>query len=348
MNFLLKFIKNIIVKTYSYLIILNLYFLHRFYKRLYHNHSLGFGDSLAYLVSHYTTIKKDKKGLILDYGFITKQSIDFFFEKKKKIKLLFYIFKFLPHYNIISEFKKNNNFKPVINDKIKNYPHFKNKDSIKNLFVAKLNRSKNLNKFKNLKLFNKKYICISIKSYKIKDYFIGAGQRATYNLDTINKVIDYLITKGFDICILGLNSDHAVKEQKKKFKKNKKVKFLIDHFPDYNFDIQLFVALNSEGYLGSAGGISNLFYWLQKKNIFINCYNGNGILLNPKDPEQDKKFNKYLFKKVKINNKHQDLSIEIIKKVLNNYYEASKFDVKENSLEEIRLAIDEYIKKKFW
>ena len=70
-------------------------------------------------------------------------------------------------------------------------------------------------------------------------------------------------------------------------------------------------------------------------------------MLNPREPEQDRKFNKYLFKKVKINNKYQDLSFELIKKVLNNN-ETSKFDIKENSFEEIRLLVDEYINKKFW
>ena len=346
MDLFLKFIKNIIVKTYSYLIILNLYFLHKFYKRLYHNPSLGFGDSLAYLISHYTLIKKDKKGLILDFGFVTKQSIDFFFEKKKKIKLWFYIFKFLPHYNIISEFKKNNNFKPILSDKINNYAHFKNKDSIKNLFIAKLNRSKKLNKIKNLKLFNKKYICISIKSYKNKDYFIGAGQRATYNLDTINKVVDYLITKGFDICILGLNSDYAVKEQKKKFKKNKNVKFLIDYFPDYNFDCQIYLALNSSGFMGSPAGTSQIYYLLQKKSIFINCISGNH-LLNPEDPDQEEKFSKCLFKKVKIQNKYENVKLNFLEKISNEENKVN-FEIIENSFDEIKLSIDEYIKKEYW
>ena len=119
-----------LVKSYSYLIILNLFFLHRFYKRLYHNSSLGFGDSLAYIISHYILIKKDKDALVLDFGFITNTSIDFFFEKKKKIKLFFYIFKFLPHYNIASEFKKNKNFKLILSKKAKISSKFKNKDSI--------------------------------------------------------------------------------------------------------------------------------------------------------------------------------------------------------------------------
>ena len=135
--------------------------------------------------------------------------------------------------------------------------------------------------------------------------------------------------------------------KKKKFVNNENVKFLIDYSKDYSFDLQLFAALNSKGYLGAAGGISNLYYWLHKKNIFINCHTGNDIMLNPREPEQDRKFNKYLFKKVKINNKYQDLSFELIKKVLNNN-ETSKFDIKENSFEEIRLLVDEYINKKFW
>ena len=84
MNFFLKIIKNMLVKSYSYLIILNLFFLHRFYKRLYHNSSLGFGDSLAYIISHYILIKKDKDALVLDFGFITNTSIDFFSKKRKK------------------------------------------------------------------------------------------------------------------------------------------------------------------------------------------------------------------------------------------------------------------------
>jgi len=70
-------------------------------------------------------------------------------------------------------------------------------------------------------------------------------------------------------------------------------------------------------------------------------------LLNPKEPEQDRKFNIYLFKKIKINNKYQDLSFELVKKISNNY-ETIKFDIKENSFEEIKLSIDEYINKNFW
>ena len=194
---------------------------------------------------------------------------------------------------------------------------------------------------------NRKYICLSIKSYKNKDHFLNAGSRATFELKTIDKIIEYLISKDFDICILGLNSDYAIQQQKKKFAKNENIKFLVDFTKDYSFDIQLFVALNSKGYLGSAGGISNLYYWLQKKNIFINCYSGKDIMLNPRDPEQDKKFNRYLFKQIKINNKYQDLSFEIINKVLENPIN-TQFEVKENSFEEIRLSIDEYINKKFW
>ena len=335
-----------LVKSYSYLIILNLFFLHRFYKRLYHNSSLGFGDSLAYIISHYILIKKDKDALVLDFGFITNTSIDFFFEKKKKIKLFFYIFKFLPHYNIASEFKKNKNFKLILSKKAKISSKFKNKDSIKNLFIAKLNRSKKINELKNSKLFNKKYICISIKSYKIRDYFFGSGPRATYDLDTINKVIEYLIIKGFDILILGLNSDYAVIEQKKKFRENKNVKFLIDQFPDYNFDCQVYFALNSSGFLGSAAGISQMYYLLQKKSIFINCVSKNH-LLNPEDPDQEKKYNKYLFKKVKIKNTYEIVKLDFLQKASS---EKSKinFEIVENSFDEIKSLIDEYMNRNYW
>ena len=135
---------------------------------------------------------------------------------------------------------------------------------------------------------------------------------------------------------------------KKKFRVNKNVKFLIDQFPDYSFDCQVYFALNCTGFLGSPAGVNQLYYFLQKKNIFVNCVSDKFTYLNPEDINQDNTYNKYLFKKLKFEKEYLKFDSKTLNHVMSNDLKMKNLHVLENSFSEIKATIDDYLKKGFW
>ena len=317
---------------YANLIALNLYILKKRGIKLFYNHSIGFGDSFSFYVSQYLNIYKNKV-YVFNFGYLTDQTIRYLFDNKKIIKSFFYIYKIFPHYRILFYLRKNINFAPTFKKNssiIKTY-QLKNTDFIKNLLIDKLMTQSP--SFDIKKIFTKKYICISIKHYsKDKNSIItGSKDRSTSDLTPVIKTILYLISKNIQIFILGLNNDKSVSEFKKIFKKNNNVKFFNDISEKYSFTDQVYIAKNSIGLLGSAGGIFHLYYFLQKKSLLINVPFNKSIFLYPQNSKHEKKYNKYLFKKIFMNSKVQILS-DKIKKTLSPY---SKFEIIENSSRDI-------------
>lgn len=310
-------IRNFLIDRFSFiyanLIAINLYILNKLKIKIYYNHSIGFGDSFLFYISQYSNIIK-KGGYVFNFGYLTDQTIKYLFDKKKVIRSFFYIPKIFPHYKILFYLRKNNNFSPTFKKKeqiTKTY-QFKNTDYIKNLLITKLTNQKP--SFNIEKIFKKKFISISIKHYnEDKNYLIGSGPRATANLKPIIKTLLYFVSMNFQICILGLKNEKSFIELKKKFKKNSNIKFLADISEKYSFTDQLYIAKNSIGFLGSAGGVFSLYYLLQKKCVLINAPIGKELFAYPQNHKHEKKYNRFLFKKIYMNSKTKILSIKIVK-----------------------------------
>lgn len=332
--------------SYAKLISLNLYILNKIYKNLCYNHSLGFGDSFCYYIAYYNKIKK--AGYVIDFSYLTSDLTNFFFEKNKIKKIFFFIFKFFPHYNIRGYLIKSKNFKPnFFNEEFKNQlvnttylPQ--NKDSIKNLIIAKFNKNYDKN-FNAIEIFGKNYFCISIKTMPRNDFKDLTILRATNKLDVIISVIKYLIKNNYKICILGESNELSVIKLKKILSKvnSENIKFLADYSKNYSFVNQVDTCLNSLGYVGSASGISVIFYYLQKKSVLLNSvfksYIHNNYI------EHEIKFNKYLDKKIKINNSMHVLTLNNYKSVTDFYYDDV---IIENSFAEILYQINNFLLNK--
>ena len=332
--------------SYAKLISLNLYILNKIYKNLCYNPSVVFGDSFCYYIAYYNKIKK--AGYVIDFSYLTSDLTNFFFEKKKIKKIFFFIFKFFPHYNIRRYLIKSKNFKPnFFNEEFKNQLYYnmylpQNKDSIKNLIITKFNKNYDKN-FNAKEIFGKNYFCISIKSMSKNDFKDPTVLRATNKLDVTAGVINFLIKKNYKICILGKNNEPSIVKFKKIFSgvNPEDIKFLADYSKNYSFSNQADTCLNSLGYIGSPSGISVLFYYLQKKSILLNTFFSSYI--NDIFAKHEIKFNKYLYKKIKINNTTQVLTLNNYKSVKDLYYDDV---IIENSFEEILYEINNFLLNK--
>lgn len=332
--------------SYAKLISLNLCILNKIYKNLCYNHSLGFGDSFCYYITYYTKIKK--ASYVIDFSYLTSDLTNFFFEKNKIKKIFFFIFKFFPHYNIRRYLIKSKNFKPNFFNKefkkqlVNNTYLPQNKDSIKNLIIAKFNKGYDKN-FNAKEIFGKNYFCIGIKTLPRNDFEDLTILRATNKLDVIISVINYLTKNNYKICILGQNNELSVIKLKKILSKvnSENIKFLADYSKNYSFVNQVDTCLNSLGYIGSPSGISVIFYYLQKKSVLLNSvfksYIHNNYI------EHEIKFNKYLDKKIKINNSMHVLTLNNYKSVTDFYYDDV---IIENSFAEILYQINNFLLNK--
>jgi hypothetical protein len=328
-------LKIIIIKIYSKLIILNLWFLNsKKNARYFYNHSLGFGDSFDYYLNNYYIISKNKKNLPLSFGNFHQEIINFFFKNYKKF--FFQITKFMPYYGIINEVKKSKYFNPKIS-----YNLDKNglmKDEFlgrKNLYSKKI-IIKKLNEYKFSKpikdLCNKKYVCLFVKFYNnnINDISNGSVIRQTTNFKKIFQIVDFLKEKKIYTIVIGDKLDKGTVILKKKIKQ---ADFLLDY--KIKFYDQIYVANNSLGYIGNSGGILYPYFYLGKK---ILCFDTFEIPTCKVSKNFKNLMN--LYKKIVINNsikrlthKHLNLSKEI------------KYQIKENSFSEIKLAINNFLLK---
>lgn len=338
-----NFIKLLVIKFYAKLIIINLYFLNKSKKKIFHNHAAGFGDTYVYYISKYKDISK-KNSYVLNLGYITNISSKFFFNKKKIINLIFYIYKFLPYYGIISEVRKSLEFKTKYynNEKETNeyFKTFQIKNTInkKKIIVDKL-KNHIINKELKEKL-NAKYFCMYIKqNNNDKNDLSFTSTRQTANSKKVKKLIFYLIKKKFKVLLLGENNKKREKflfyiknsYLNKEFKNN--IIFLCDLSKDYSFQDQVYSILHSQGFIGNSSGVSSLPYFLRKKTLLFDLSDNKLSRLYSHNRFYDNKWNRYIFKKIKIGKKIVNLNQSHI----NNYiYKNKRYDIKESSFFEIK------------
>jgi hypothetical protein len=329
-------LKYIIVKIYSKFIIFNLLFLHRNKKiKYFYNHSLGFGDSFDYYLDNYYKIVNNKKNLPLSFGSFNQETINFLFNKYKK--LFFSIPKFLPYYSIISEVRKSIYFQPVIKYKLDDNNLMKNEfmaitnANSRNIIIEKLNHYKVDETIKDL--CNKKYVCLFVKHYNnnMNDISDGATIRQTTNFKKIFQIVEFLKKKNIYIIVIGDKFDKGTLILKKYI--NKKADFLIDY--KINFYDQIFVANNSIGYIGSSSGAYYPYFYLKKKILCFDTWEIPTCQIS-------KNFKNLLnlYKNITINTYTTRLSYKHL-----NLSSEYKYRIKETSLFQIKFAINNFLLK---
>jgi len=314
---------------YSRFIILNLFLLGLTNKKFYYNHSLGFGDSICYYLHYYNEIRSSRQNIPLAFGSFHEKIVSFFFSKYKKI--FFKIFAFMPYYRIIKYLTGSTSyFKPIFNYKI----------GINGLMEDDLLLSKNYDKiFKNIlakkkisnkvkKLTKKKYICFFIKNYNnnINDLSSNPVCRQTTNFEKIKKILLYLISKNFNVLILGNSKDKGTLAIKKKHKNMEKLYFLENY--KINFDEQIYISNKSSGFIGNQAGLIIPFILLKKKTLVF-----DGCATPYIKKHTNLKHVHYIFKKIVINKKKFQLHSKF-----ENY--KKKYSIIENNYREIKKKIN--------
>ena len=320
---------NIISYLYSRLIHFNLMLINLSNNNFYYNHSLGFGDSICYYLHYYKKIKSSKKNIPLTFGCFHEEIVKFFFSKYKI--LFFKIYSFMPYYRICKYLIKSSSYRPIINYKI---------DHINDLLKDELLLTKSYNSiFKKIlrkrtvpihikKLAKKKYICFFVKNYNndINDISSNPVSRQTTDFNKIDKIFLYLISKNFNIFILGDYKDKGTSILKKKYYNEKNVFFTADL--RINVTEQIYINSKSQGFIGNQAGLIIPFILLKKKTLVFDSLFTPSIKNN-----SNLKHLTYMFKKIIINKK---------KYRFGHKYAFSKknYTIVENNFEEIKKKIN--------
>jgi hypothetical protein len=305
-KFMKRFLKFIIYSLYSKIILSELKLRDLLFQKeeLIYSSSFGFGDFIVFCANLINKLNNKKK--ILCYSINQLEVASFFFNKNKINKTVLKLPKYLNETYLGNNFlEKSKYFRPRF---IKNYLAKKNvglsdvfygNKTIIKYIKNKLQKNK-INK--NLKdIFKKKTISIFIKHYSDKIEFSNYGRRQTADLLKIYKIINFLINKNFNVLILGTKFDKFTNLCKLNYKKNiKNIFFLNEISKNYSVQDQVFVALNSEGYIGSCSGANCFFHLLNKNIINIDC-------TYVKTHKMFKKNTRWLYKKIKILNKFKKL-----------------------------------------
>jgi putative transposon-encoded protein len=328
-------LKNLVIKIYSRLIILNLRILNSNKNiKYFYNHSLGFGDSFDYYLSNYYIISKNKYNLALSFGSFHQEIINFFFKNYQNI--FFKITKFMPYYGIVNEVRKSKYFKPKISYNLDSNGLMKDEFLGRKNFYSKKIIIKKLNEYKISKpikdLCNKKYVCLFLKYYNdnINDISNGSVIRQTTNFKKIYQIVNFLKTKKIYTIIIGSKLDKGTVILKKKIKQ-------ADFLLDYKIKLydQIYVANNSLGYIGNSGGILIPYFYLGKK---ILCYDTFEIPASKLSKNFKNLINFY--KKIVIGNSVKRLSYRHL-----GLSKDTKYRIKETNFSEIKLAINNFLLK---
>lgn len=149
-----KILKEIIIKFYSSLILLNILAIKRIskYKLLYCD--LAFGDSFAYYILNYKKIS-NKRYKVLTFSHLDHNNASFLFGNSKIIKNFFFIPKIFPIYGIITYLRSKKIFGSD-NYKFHKYKiKEENKKIIENKLFQNINLvSKDLYSLKKKKIFS--------------------------------------------------------------------------------------------------------------------------------------------------------------------------------------------------
>ena len=129
--------------------------------------------------------------------------------------------------------------------------------------------------------------------------------------------------------VLGTNNDKSINIFKtfvKQKKLDKYVLFIKDISPNNCLKDQIFLALNSIGYIGSTSGPASLFYFLRKKMLILNCLKEPAIS-HCQNKKNERKFVRYLYKYM-IWNKKKYIQVNNPMNCKSNIYEASFLEIK--------------------
>jgi hypothetical protein len=258
----LNLFKQIIIKFYSSLILLNILVIKKVskYKLLYSD--LGFGDSFAYYVFFY------KKITNINYKILTFSHLDhnnacFLFENSKIIKNFFFIPKIFPIYGIILYLRNKKIFGRV------NYKFYKYKinEKHKKIVENKLFQNIHLVSKDLVSLKRKKYFLFFIKYYNnnIND-LSGSCERQSNDFDKIKKILHFFKNKKINIIVLGNSKDKSIPILRNivNVQKLYNVKFIKDN--SYSIINQLFIHYYSQGGIGSDSG-AFIYSWFFKKRV---------------------------------------------------------------------------------
>jgi len=325
----LFYMLNIISYLYSRLINFNLILINLSNNNFYYNHSLGFGDSICYYLHYYKKIKSSKKNIPLTFGGFHEEIVKFFFSKYKII--FFKIYSFMPYYRICKYLVNSSSYRPIINYKI-DYMNGLPKDEFLlprsyNLIFKKI-LSKKIVSSQIKELTKKKYICFFVKNYNndINDISSHSVSRQTTNFNKIDEIFLYLISKNFNIFVLGDYKDKGTVILKKKYHNEKNVFFTADL--RINVTEQIYISSKSQGFIGNQAGLIVLFILLKKKTLVFDSFFTPSIESN-----SNLKHLTYIFKKIIINKKkcrfgHQHV---LYKK---------NYNIVENNFDEIKIKIN--------
>jgi hypothetical protein len=336
--FFRKSLAHIASIIWSRLIVINLFLLNKFSKKNYvYSNVGGFGDTYNFFLETFYLINKKKNFVPLSYTSYQKSIIQFLFTKNKNI--LFSIPKFIPLYPTISKIKKSKFFKPYKNVSficagIQDLKKLNN-NLTSNLLKQKLSRSKISKKVLFLK--KEKYICLHIKHYNnnVND-LSGSSARQTSNFKKIFLLINFLLKNRTKILILGNKYDKFTAFIKDKFFTNhvNKIFFFEDLTDNYSFADQVFITKHSLGYVGSAAGMSDLFYYLKKKSLLFDSFYSSKF-----NDIFNRKYRRYLYKKIKTKNKFKILTDNLL-------HCRKKFQILEVPITNIEKNIKTFLLKK--
>lgn len=325
----LFYMLNIISYLYSRLIHFNLMMINLSNNNFYYNHSLGFGDSICYYLHYYKKIKSSKKNIPLTFGGFHEDIVKFFFSKYKTP--FFKIYSFMPYYRICKYLIKSSSYRPIINYKI-DYMNGLPKDELLltknyNLIFKKILRKRTVPS-QIIELTKKKYVCFFVKNYNnnISDISSNPVSRQTTDFNKIDKIFLYLISKNFNIFVLGDYKDKGTSILKKKYYNEKNVFFTTDL--RINVTEQIYINSKSQGFIGNQAGLIIPFILLKKKTLVFDSFFTPSIRNNP-----NLKHLTYMFKKIIINNK---------KYRFGDKYAFSKknYTIIENNFDEIKKKIN--------
>lgn len=314
------------VFIYSKMINFWLYALQKFSNKEYiYPQYISFGDTYMFYLYNYTKIKLENKKIII-FGHTDSKFVELIFKKHQYIYNPFYLLKFSPEHLVHAKLKNEKNFKPYICD----YTKVRNRPSIKNLinhnFKKKVNKiSKNI-----IELKNKKYFLFFIKYYNDDiNNISGSGTRQTANFVKVKKLIEFMLDNNHKVLVMGNNFDKSVEKIKKlDFKDKKKdVLFFNDISDNYDLGDQIYVVNNSVGYVGNGCGFTEPVYFQRKIGIIFD------IPFDPiRFPRHNLNFRKFLYKKIKINNKETVFVCDQEKNILGKNI---NYEIIETPLEEI-------------
>ena len=333
------YLKSFIFYLLSKLIILNIFFINKFYNnKLILLSRIAFGESFSYCIENYLKIKRSGKKIITKTD--TEDKVVNFFFPNKNLKLLFSVPDFIPYYRLNDYLLKNEYFNQNVT-KLKEAHNLKKLENVdgekkKNLLIILLKKNEH-NVTKSVKkLVKKKYVLMHIKHYSNDINNVeGSSPRSTSNLNKISKTIKFLKRKNIKVVILGDKFDLFIKKYKKKIFND--VVFFEDLSKSQSILDQLYIHYNSKLCIGNPGGAFIISQYLQKKIIFIDSLR----MLIYKFPMTYQKNTINLFKKIIVNNKIQTLNDRHVQKILQK--KITKYQIVETSFKEIKKHLKDYI-----